>query len=173
MRYSRITRLPSTTPQPAAFSAGSICSARVSASFTSSLPYLPLSTVGSASWVHAHRCADSATGGGTPRQTQCTAYPAPRLCLAAIQFCAMPPEDFAYSHSLFLIQLLLRAFDLLHALLGYRQILRHGAAQLLNSLAHLLPHLVMRLIGALLAIDIVPLQLLFGLRGAEQIRRQL
>ncbi len=31
--YSRRMRLPSTTPQPAAFSAGSMCSARVSASF--------------------------------------------------------------------------------------------------------------------------------------------
>src|SRR5450759_4033769 len=31
--YSRQMRLPSTTPQPAAFKAGSICSARVSASF--------------------------------------------------------------------------------------------------------------------------------------------
>src|SRR3989338_3294527 len=85
----------------------------------------------------------------------------------------MPPEDFAYSHSLLPIQFFHRAFDLLHALLGYRQILRHGAAQLLDSLAHLLPHLVMRLIGALLAADIVPLQLLFGLRGTEQIGRQL
>ena len=33
MGYSRRTQLPSTTPQPAAFSAGSTCSARVSASF--------------------------------------------------------------------------------------------------------------------------------------------
>src|SRR5687767_7850212 len=32
--YSRWIRLPSTTPQPAAFSAGSMCSALVSASFT-------------------------------------------------------------------------------------------------------------------------------------------
>src|SRR5688572_619562 len=31
--YSRRMRLPSTTPQPAAFRAGSMCSARVSASF--------------------------------------------------------------------------------------------------------------------------------------------
>jgi hypothetical protein len=33
MWYSRMMRLPSTTPQPAALSAGSMCSARVSASF--------------------------------------------------------------------------------------------------------------------------------------------
>src|SRR5690348_2158200 len=33
MRYSRKILLPSTMPQPAAFSAGSMCSARVSASF--------------------------------------------------------------------------------------------------------------------------------------------
>ena len=33
MEYSRRIRLPSTTPQPSAFRAGSMCSARVSDSF--------------------------------------------------------------------------------------------------------------------------------------------
>ena len=38
MGYSRRTLLPSTTAQPAAFSAGSMCSARVSASFKAAPP---------------------------------------------------------------------------------------------------------------------------------------
>src|SRR6516162_10008338 len=43
--YSRRMRLPSTTPQPAVASAGSICSALVSASFMGAVLQLPAESV--------------------------------------------------------------------------------------------------------------------------------
>src|SRR5437879_1168466 len=53
--YSRRMRLPSTTPQPAAASAGSMCSALVSASFISGLHQFEHHLVASERNIRRHR----------------------------------------------------------------------------------------------------------------------
>ena len=70
-------------------------------------------------------------------------------------------------------QLVLGRLNLLNAQFWRGQVLGHGAAQLLNGLAHFAPHFKMGLVGLLLATHLVAAQLFFRLRGAKQVGRQL
>ena len=65
------------------------------------------------------------------------------------------------------LPLFLLSLDLSDALLGSRQILRHGAAQFLDGLANLLTNLVMGIISCLLSLNVLAAQLLIGLGRTE------
>src|SRR5665648_429234 len=71
------------------------------------------------------------------------------------------------------LQPLRLALELLHTGLGRRQVLRHGAADVLDGLADAAANVLVGLVGRLLALDLVAAQLLLGLRRAEEVGCEL
>jgi hypothetical protein len=60
-----------------------------SARFTASLLYQPQKKAAPRLRIHAHHCANSRIGGGTPRQSLRVAYLAPKFVSGATLLCAM------------------------------------------------------------------------------------